>query len=253
MGSGPEDHCKEQGIFNLIVTELYQSGHYTLPCPMCPSLYVFSSISFSHFAMTPLLLSEFLGVISRNSAECVTWSFHRGIRDTAMPPPQAYQTEIISECCASLLLPGPLGVHTPKELPPLPWNVCPPSWPLCVSLLPHLVCSRVHASWLPSTIPSISRKLQTIQVGFLNLAFLLQTLGKTPGGLELVQFSEATRGERTDIRVGLREPCPDFRALACCCSRVCRACPQLLLACQCPFPSLFLAWTPEPVPFLMGH
>lgn len=190
MGSGPEEHCKEQGIFNLIVTELYQSGHHTLPCPVCPSLYVFSPVSFSHFAMTPLLLSEFLGVISRNSSWCVTWSFHGGVQDTAMPPPQAYQTDIISECCASLLLPGPLGVHTPKELPPLPWNVCPPSWPLCVSLLPHLVCSRVHASWLPSTIPSISRKLQTIQVGLLNLAFLLQPLGKTPGGLELVQFLE---------------------------------------------------------------
>lgn len=48
--------------------------------------------------------------------------------------------------------------------------------PLCVSLLPHFVCSRVHASWLPSTIPSISRKLQTIQVGLPNLVFLLQLL-----------------------------------------------------------------------------
>lgn len=153
--------------------------------------------------MTPLLLSEFLGVISRNSAWCVTWSFHGGFRDTAMPPPQTYQTFIISECCASLLLPGPLGVHTPKELPPLPWNVCPPSWPTvcvpiappCVFQGPRFMASEYNSKYIKETPNHPGRPSQ---LGLPSPT----SKGRLQGGLELVRSSEATRGERrTDIRV----------------------------------------------------
>lgn len=47
--------------------------------------------------------------------------------------------------CASLFLPGPLGIHTSKELPPPTWDAYVLPWSTAF-LLFCLVRSRAHAS-----------------------------------------------------------------------------------------------------------